>query len=237
MDWQGLCHIVGLGNGYVSLWCMQKQNGYIFFNLVFICLYFLGCGATGAGENVKCEVGDKETVLQLLQDIQLVTLPETNSSVWSDLSQSQSPMTLISDSSTISNLDPMPDPSTLGLQSAPPFWVQSSPSTSSLLSCPLSGSNTTDRYDFMPGSENLLCAPNTPSHSPWFFVGFEPDASGVPLDLSAVVCKLCGNVMSCEGGPAEVQNHLLQKHRIKTCQLSSDQTGNRFNCVQVIKNL
>lgn len=173
---------------------------------------------------MKCEVGDKETVLQLLQDIQLVTLPEPNSSVWSDLSQSQGHMTLISDTSTVSNLDPLTDTSTMGL--SPPLWVQSSPSTSSLLSCPLSGSNTTDRYDFMPGSENLLCTPNTPTHSPWFYVGFEPDASGLPADSSAVVCKLCGDVMSCEGGLAEVQNHLLKRHHIKTCQSSSDQTGN-----------
>lgn len=177
----------------------------------------------GAGENVKCEVGDKETVLQLLQDIQLVTLPEPNSSlVWSDNSQSQSPMTLISDMTTMSNLDAMTDTSTLGP-------TQPSPS-SSLFSCPSPGYNTTDKYDFMPGSENLLCAPNTPTSSPWFFVGYESDACGLPLDLSAVVCKLCGDVVSCGGGPADVQNHLLKKHHIKTCDPSRDQTTGNFDC-------
>lgn len=180
-------------------------------------------GMLGTDDNVKCEVGDKETVLQLLQDIQLVTLPEPNSSVWSDLSESQSSMTLMSETSTMSNLESLTDTGTLAL--SPPLWVQSSPS-SSLISCPPSGYNTTDSYDFMPGSENLLCAPNTPTQSPWFFVGFEPDASGLPVDPSAVVCKLCGDVVSCEGGHADVQNHLLQKHNIRTCDPSSDQIGN-----------
>lgn len=190
----------------------------------------------GTDDNVKFEVGDKETVLQLLQDIQLVTLPEPNSSVWADLSQSQSPMTLISDMSTMPNLDSLTDTDTLGL--SPPLWIQSFPSSSSsssLLSCPQSGYNPTDSYDFMPGSENLLCAPNTPTHSPWFFVGFESDACGLPVDPSAVVCKLCGDVVGCGGGPADVQNHLLKKHHIKSCDLSSDQTGNLVSII--IRNL
>ncbi|XP_061534877.1 uncharacterized protein LOC133403715 [Phycodurus eques] len=56
-----------------------------------------------SGENIKCELEDKEAVLQLLQDIQLVTLPEPSSSSQTesgDHSQSQSPLPLISDVST-----------------------------------------------------------------------------------------------------------------------------------------
>lgn len=185
---------------------------------------FVFGGTVGAGDNVKCEVGDKETVLQLLQDIQLVTLPEPNSSsVWSDNSQSQSPMTLISDMTTMSNLDAMADTGTLGP-------AQPSPS-SSLFSCPSPGYNTPDKYDFMPGSENLLSARNTPTHSPWFFVGHESDASGLPLDLSTVVCKLCGDVVRCGGGPADVQNHLLNKHHIKTRDPSRDQTTGNLEVI------
>ncbi|XP_070684550.1 uncharacterized protein [Pempheris klunzingeri] len=60
----------------------------------------------GMGDNVKREVGDKEMVLRLLRDIQLVTLPEpSSSSLWSDRSQSQSPMPVISDVTTMSNPD------------------------------------------------------------------------------------------------------------------------------------
>lgn len=178
----------------------------------------------GMDDNVKCEVGEKETVLQLLQDIQLVTLPELNSSsVWSDYIQSQSPMTLTNDMTTMTNLDSMTDTSTLGP-------AQPSPSSSSLFSCPSPGYNTTDKFDFMPGSEHLLCAPNTPTHSPWFFVGYEPDASGMPLDPSAVVCKLCGDVVRCGGGPVNIQNHLLNKHHIKTRDSNRDQTtGSPFH--------
>uniref|UniRef100_A0A096LTV9 BED-type domain-containing protein n=1 Tax=Poecilia formosa TaxID=48698 RepID=A0A096LTV9_POEFO len=58
----------------------------------------LGLGMSG---NAKCEIGDKETALRLLQDVQLVTLPEPSStSLWSDSSQSQSPMPVISESSS-----------------------------------------------------------------------------------------------------------------------------------------
>lgn len=178
-------------------------------------MYLFFGGVVGAGDNVKCEVGDKETVLQLLQDIRLVTLPEPNSSVWSDISQFQSPMNLISDMTTMSNMDTLTDTGTLG---------PAQPSPSSLFSCPSPGYNTTDKYDFIPGSENLLCAPNMATHSPWFFVGYKSDASGLPLDLSTVVCKLCGDVVHCGGGPADVQNHLLNKHHIKTCDPSMDQT-------------
>lgn len=214
---------------------MQKQHGFV--NLRRVCLLtwyvFVLCGMVGTDDNVKFEVGDKEMVLQLLQDIQLVTLPEPNSSVWSDLSQSQSPVTLITDTSTIPNLDSLTDTGTLGL--SPPLWLQSSPSSSSLFSCPPSGYNTTDGCDFMPGSENLLCAPNLPTNSPWFFVGFEPDQSGLPVDPSTVVCKLCGDVVGCGGGPADVQNHLLKKHHIKACDPSSDHKGN-FDSITVLNS-
>lgn len=182
----------------------------------------------GTGENVKCEVGDKETILQLLQDIQLVTLLEPNSSsVWSDHSQSQSPMTMISDLAAASNLEAMTDADTRGP-------AQLSPSSCSLFSCPSPGHNTTDKYDFMPGAEKLLCAANMPAHSPWFFVGYELAPSGLPLDLSAVVCKLCGDAVSCGGGPADVQNHLLNKHNIKTHDPSTNQTTGNFSKLAVL---
>nr|XP_057929964.1 uncharacterized protein LOC131129914 isoform X2 [Doryrhamphus excisus] len=55
------------------------------------------------GENVKCELGDKETVLQLLPDIQLVTLPEAGMSFQTgDHNQS---LPVISDVTTLSNPD------------------------------------------------------------------------------------------------------------------------------------
>lgn len=173
---------------------------------------------------MKCEVGDKETVLRLLQDIQLVTLPEPNSSsLWSDHSQSQSPMPVISDITTMSNLDTVSDTGMI-LASAFPS------SSSSLISFPSPGSYTAEKYDFMPGSEKLLSTPNTPTHSPWYFFGYESDPSGRPLDRSTAVCKLCGEHVSSGGGPADVQNHLLNKHHIKTRDTTKDRTiGNLFS--------
>ncbi|CAN9510810.1 unnamed protein product [Ophioblennius macclurei] len=73
----------------------------------------------GTGENLKCQVGDKESALRPLQDIQLVTLPDSGGApLWSDRSQSQSPETAAD-----------PDPA--------------SSSPSSLLSIP------TEKHDFL----------------------------------------------------------------------------------------
>ncbi|XP_049900192.1 uncharacterized protein LOC126390105 isoform X1 [Epinephelus moara] len=158
----------------------------------------------GMGDNVKCEFGDKETVLRLLQDIQLVTLPEpSSSSLWSDHSQSQSPMPVISDVTTVSNPD-----ADSGMISGSTF-----PSPS-LISFPSPSSHPMEKYDFMPGTEKLLSHPNATQNSPWYFFGFEPDPTGRPLDRSTLVCKLCGEHVSC-GGAADLQNHLTNKHHIR----------------------
>ncbi|KAK5866372.1 hypothetical protein PBY51_020569 [Eleginops maclovinus] len=161
----------------------------------------------GTGDNVKCEVGDKETILRLLQDIQLVTLPEpSSSSLWSDNSQSQSPMLFMSDVATMSNPDAASD-STCG---------------PSLISLP---SPCFDKlYDFMPGTDKLLSNPNTTQNSPWFFFGFEPDPTGRPLDRSTGVCKLCWDHVGCGGGPTDLQNHLINKHHIKTRDANKDRS-------------
>ncbi|XP_036964875.1 uncharacterized protein LOC119025416 isoform X3 [Acanthopagrus latus] len=156
----------------------------------------------GMGDNVKCEVGDKETVLRLLQDIQLVTLPEpSSSSLWSDHSQSQSPMPMISDVTTMSNPDTASDSGMI----------------SSLISFP---SPISQAYDFMPGTEKLLSNPTAPQNSPWYFFGFEPDPTGRPLDRSTVVCKVCLEHVSCGGGATDLQNHLSNKHHIRPHQSS-----------------
>ncbi|XP_068445324.1 uncharacterized protein [Clinocottus analis] len=157
----------------------------------------------GMGDNVKCEFGDKETVLRLLQDIQLVTLPEpSSSSLWSDHSQSQSPMFVISDVTTMSNPDAASDS---GMVSGSAFpSALTSPSSQSL-----------EKYDFMPGTERLLSNPNATHNSPWYFFGLEPDPTGRPLDRCTAVCKLCGEHVGCGGGTADLQNHLTSKHHIR----------------------
>ncbi|XP_023150324.2 uncharacterized protein LOC111585152 isoform X1 [Amphiprion ocellaris] len=161
----------------------------------------------GMGDNVKCEVGDKETALRLLQDIQLVTLPEPSStSLWSDHSQSQSPMPVISDVMTVSNPDAASDP---GIISGSIF-----PSTS-LISFPSPSAHLIEKYDFLPGTEKLLSNPNATQNSPWYFFGFEPDPTGQPLDRSTAVCKLCVDQVGCAGGVTDLQNHLLNKHHIR----------------------
>lgn len=162
---------------------------------------FFGRGVTD--NIVKCEVGDKETILRPLQDIQLVTLPEpSSSSLWSDQSQSQSPLPVINDVMTLSNLDTVNDSGVI-LGSALP---SSSPSQSSYL-C--------EKYDFMPGTEKMLKNPNTSPQSLWYFFGFEPDPAGQPVDRSTVVCKLCGEHVGCGEGTADLQNHLTNKHHIR----------------------
>ncbi|XP_031720657.1 uncharacterized protein LOC116392948 isoform X1 [Anarrhichthys ocellatus] len=160
----------------------------------------------GMGDNVKCEVGDKETVLRLLQDIQLVTLPEpSSSSLWSDHSQSQSPMLVISDVTTMSNPDAASDSGMISGSAFP----------SSLISLPSPSSHSFEKYDFMPGTERLLSNPNATQNSPWYFFGLEPDPTGRPLDRCTAVCKLCVEHVGCGGGAADLQNHLTSKHHIR----------------------
>ncbi|XP_029295434.1 uncharacterized protein LOC115013344 [Cottoperca gobio] len=164
------------------------------------------------GDNVKCEVGDKETVLRLLQDIQLVTLPEpSSSSFWSDHIQSQSPMLVISDVTTMSNHDAASDSGMI--------------CGSSQIPLPSPGSHSFEKaYDFMPGTEKLLSNPNATQNSPWYFFGLEPDPTGRPLDRSTAVCKLCAEHVGCGGGTADLQNHLTIKHHIKTRDTNKDRS-------------
>ncbi|XP_067440303.1 uncharacterized protein [Thunnus thynnus] len=170
----------------------------------------------GMGENVKCEVGDKETVLRLLQDIQLVTLPEpSSSSLWSDHSQSQSPMPVINDVTTMSNPDAVSDSGAISASA-----LTSSP----LISFPSPGLHQLEKYDFMPGTEKLLSNPNATHNSPWYFFGFEPDPTGRPLDRSTVVCKLCGERVGCGGGAADIQNHLTSKHHIRPRDINKERS-------------
>lgn len=181
---------------------------------------------------MKCEVGDKETILRLLQDIQLVTLPEpSSSSHWSDHSQSQSPMPVISDVTTMSNLDAACDPGMV------PGSALSSSSYSSLASFPSPGSYPCEKYDFMPGTEKLLSNPNAPPHSPWYFFGFEPDPTGRPLDRNNAVCKVCGEHVGCGGGTADLQNHLTNKHHIKPREGNKDRTVGKYCCQLPLGNM
>ncbi|XP_034044019.1 uncharacterized protein LOC117526108 [Thalassophryne amazonica] len=170
----------------------------------------------GMGENTKCEIGDKATVLRLLQDIQLITLPESSgSSLWSDHSQSQSPMPVISDVTTMSNPDMAPESSPVS---------GSAFASSSLMSFPSPGVHQMEKYDFMPGTEKLLSNPNAAQNTAWYFFGFEPDPTGRPLDRSTVVCKLCGERVACGGGVLDIQNHLTSRHHIRPRDINKDRT-------------
>ncbi|XP_056265738.1 uncharacterized protein LOC130190376 isoform X5 [Pseudoliparis swirei] len=167
----------------------------------------------GMGDNVKCELGDKETVLRLLQDVQLVTLAEPSSSyLWSDRSQSPSPMLVIGDVTTMSNPDTASE-SGAGAAAA----IGSAFPSSSTVSLPSPSSHPCEKYDFMPGTERLLSNPNAAAahSSPWHFFGLEPDPAGRPLDRRTAVCKLCGERVGCGGGASALQNHLTGKHHIR----------------------
>ncbi|XP_015243699.1 PREDICTED: uncharacterized protein LOC107093257 isoform X1 [Cyprinodon variegatus] len=177
----------------------------------------------GMSDNAKCEIGEKETVLRLLQDIQLVTLPEPSStSLWSDSSQSQSPMPVISEVTTVSNPEAANEAGSVPGSAFPP--VVQSPFM-------YTSSTVTEKYDFLPGSEKLLSNPNAHQHSAWLFFGLEPDPTGRPLDRNMAVCKLCMERVSCGGGAADLQNHLTLKHHLKPRDITKDRvlaTGQRI---------
>ncbi|XP_037546373.1 uncharacterized protein LOC119423034 [Nematolebias whitei] len=173
----------------------------------------------GLSDNGKCEIGDKETALRLLQDIQLITLPEPSStSLWSDCSQSQSPMPVISDVTTVPNPEAAGDPGLV------PYPIFPSPFSSTL---PLLSSNShlMEKYDFLPGTEKLLTNLNASQNSPWHFFGLEPDPIGRPLDRNTAVCKLCLERVSCGGGATDLQLHLTTKHHIKLRDICKDRSA------------
>lgn len=166
--------------------------------------------------------------LRLLQDIQLVTLPEPSStSLWSDRSQSQSPMPVISDVSTMSHMHASYDPGVVS-GSGPAFTSTSQMHLPSLSSCQMV------KYDFMPGTDKLLSNPNATQSSLWYFFGFEPDPTGRPLNRTTAVCKLCGEYVSCAGGGADLQNHLTIKHHIRPRERNKDRCVGEYICLLLV---
>lgn len=203
--------LLGLSMGEFT----QTSQPFYFYTIIFgmfwgkvannlsFCLF---CWWGRIGDSVKCQVGDKETVLRLLQDIKLVELPEdSSSSLWADPGQSQSPRPVISDVTSVSSRDAASDTGIIPGDAVP--------SSSFSFSSPNSG--LSEKYDFIPGTERLLSCPITHQNSPWNFFGFEPDSSGQPLDQSSAVCKMCGEHVSCCGGTAVLQNHLISKHHFR----------------------
>lgn len=139
----------------------------------------------------------------------MVELPEgSSSSFWADPGQSQSPMPMIDDVASVSSRDTASDTSII-----PGDALPSSSSSSFSFSSPNSG--LSEKYDFMPGTEKLLSGPSSHQNSPWSFFGFEPDPGGQPLDHCSAVCKMCGEHVSCGGGTAHLQNHLISKHHFR----------------------
>lgn len=188
-------------------------------------------GVGDIGDNEKCQVGEKETVFRLLQDIQLITLQDPNcSSLWPDHSQSQSPKPVISEVTSISSQDAAPDSGVIPGYAIPSY-------SSSFFSFPSPGSFSSEKYDFMPGTEKLLSNPNTHPHSPWYFFGFEPDSNGRPLDRSSTVCKLCGEHVGCGGGTVDLQNHLTNKHHIKLREGNRERTLGKHYYLLVLTNV
>ncbi|XP_031677084.1 uncharacterized protein LOC116372120 isoform X3 [Oncorhynchus kisutch] len=169
----------------------------------------------GIGENIKCEFGDKEILLRIFRDIQVVpvggtsSLPDANASYsWSDNSQSGSPLPVISDVSS-------------GLQTdtTDPTPVLNPPQNTNQ-----TGLATTVKYDFVKGAEILL-SPSQPNSPVWEFFGFEPDPNGQPLDKDKVMCKLCGQQVDYSATVTQLENHLVQMHHMKRRDVIKD--GNK----------
>ncbi|KAJ8000594.1 hypothetical protein DPEC_G00182000 [Dallia pectoralis] len=165
------------------------------------------------GEHIKCEFGDKEILLQIFRDIQVVPLggdnrPEINGPYsWSENSHSGSPQLVISDVSSGLHSD-----ATDSTFNAAPTANQSANQK---------GLSVNLRYDFVKGSDKLLSLAQ--NNGPiWEFFGFEPDASGQPLDKDKVMCKLCGQNVDCKGTVDHLDNHLIQIHHMKRRDFTKD---------------
>ncbi|XP_010886538.2 uncharacterized protein LOC105020893 isoform X2 [Esox lucius] len=170
----------------------------------------------GLGEHIKCEFGDKEILLQIFRDIQVVPVggdsrPDPNGSYsWSDNSQSGSPLLVISDVSS-----GLPADANYSTFSTAPAAHQNANQR---------GLSVNFRYDFVKGSDKLL-SPSQNNGLIWEFFGFEPDASGQPLDKDKVMCKLCGQHVDYRGTVAHLENHLIQTHHMKRRDVAKD--GNK----------
>ncbi|KAL1023640.1 hypothetical protein UPYG_G00043870 [Umbra pygmaea] len=159
----------------------------------------------GLAEHVKCEFGDKEILLQIFRDIQVVPVggdnrSETNGSFsWSDNSQTGSPSLVISDVSSGMQADTTDTsfPHTPGQHQNP---IHRGPSVNF-------------RYDFVRGSDKLL-RPSHPNSPVWEFFGFEPDPNGQLQDKEKVMCKLCGQHVDYSGTNSPLEDHLVQTHHM-----------------------
>ncbi|XP_067106421.1 E3 SUMO-protein ligase ZBED1-like [Osmerus mordax] len=119
----------------------------------------------GLGESIKCKYGDKENLLSIFQDIQLVRVPGVaafpephDSPSWFNGNQSYINMSGTSSLSSRSQAD------------------SNDPNQCSAMEV--------QDYDFVEGADKLLKHPNTAQVRVWYFFGFEadPSGSGLPLD-------------------------------------------------------
>ncbi|XP_046901827.1 uncharacterized protein LOC124484777 [Hypomesus transpacificus] len=161
----------------------------------------------GLGESIKCKYGDKENLLSIFQDIQLVRVP---------------------------GVAAVPEPHDS------PSWLNANQSyinmsgTSSLSSRSQADSNDPNQcsamevqdYDFVEGADKLLKHPNTAHVRVWYFFGFEadPNGSGLPLDKTRVMCKLCGENVLFNGSMTAMLSHLGHSHKMRHRNLTNNQT-------------
>ena len=116
------------------------------------------------GESIKCKYGDKENLLSIFQDIQLVRVPGVaavpephDSPSWLNANQSYINMSGTSSLSSRSQAD------------------SNDPNQCSAMEV--------QDYDFVEGADKLLKHPNTAHVCVWYFFGFEADPTcrGLPL--------------------------------------------------------
>lgn len=163
----------------------MADTSIIFSQSCYFCLLDTG--------DTRCDFGEKESILRLYLDVQLVTLEEPSSSLWFNHSQSQ---------------DAMPIIHKVTSTSTPDCAVDSRPASAS---CP-APLHFHEQYNFFPGTENLLSHPTETHSRVWYFYGFKPDPAGQPMDLSVAMCKLCGD----EVPSAATGHHLNSKHGISS---------------------
>ncbi|KAG7458469.1 hypothetical protein MATL_G00220640 [Megalops atlanticus] len=144
------------------------------------------------GDRIKFEFGEKEILMKIFQDIQVVSVRGGGQQAAADGK----------DDSGGSPSDPQlggPGP-------------QQHPDSS------VTPNRVALKFNFVKGAESLVSLSRAQSRY-WTFFGFESDQFGQFLDKTKIMCKLCGGRLAYSGNTTNLRQHLIYKHRHEFNQL------------------
>ncbi|KAG9332280.1 hypothetical protein JZ751_015441 [Albula glossodonta] len=169
------------------------------------------------GDHIKFEFGEKEILMKIFQDIQVVSVSDGSTSAGQQTDSA---------SSSMGKTQTAPvSPQGHVTQSVSTSIAQPQTPDSSLPPGPRAAAAPPLRFNFVKGSESLVSLSRAQSRY-WTFFGFEANCFGQFLDKTKIICKLCGGRLAYSGNTTNLRQHLIYKHRREFNQLmESGMTG------------